>query len=88
MLNGIIKWSLQNRLLIVAISALLLVWGTYVAINLPVDVFPDLNRPTVTILKPGGRREDYYEKIQPNPPTRGEFCRLRGTTASREGAEN
>ena len=50
MLNGIIKWSLQNRLLVVAISALVLVWGTYVALNLPVDVFPDLNKPTVTIL--------------------------------------
>ncbi|MGI9107179.1 MAG: efflux RND transporter permease subunit [Pyrinomonadaceae bacterium] len=50
MLNGIIKWSLHNRLLVVAISALLLVWGIYVALNLPIDVFPDLNKPTVTIL--------------------------------------
>ena len=50
MLNAIIKWSLKNRLLVVAISALLLVWGAYVALNLPVDVFPDLNKPTVTIL--------------------------------------
>jgi len=29
MMNAIIRWSLQNRLLVVAISALLLVWGTY-----------------------------------------------------------
>ena len=50
MLNGIIKWSLQNRLIVVAIAALLLVWGSYVAFNLPVDVFPDLNKPTITIL--------------------------------------
>ena len=50
MLNAIIKWSLQNRLIVVALSSLLLVWGTYVALNLPVDVFPDLNKPTVTIL--------------------------------------
>ena len=33
-----------------ALAALLLVWGSYVAINLPVDVLPDLNKPTVTIL--------------------------------------
>ncbi len=50
MLNGIIKWSLDNRLIVVAIGALLLVWGSYVALNLPVDVFPDLNKPTITIL--------------------------------------
>lgn len=37
-------------MIVVAISALLLVWGSYVAINLPVDVFPDLNKPTITIL--------------------------------------
>lgn len=54
MLNGIIKWSLKNRLLVVAITALLMVWGTYVAVNLPVDVFPDLNKPTVTILTEAG----------------------------------
>lgn len=49
-MNAIIKWALQNRLIVVAIAALLLVWGGYVAINLPVDVFPDLNKPTITIL--------------------------------------
>ena len=54
MMNAIIRWSLQNRLLVVAISALLLVWGTYVAVNLPVDVLPDLNKPTVTILTEAG----------------------------------
>lgn len=49
-MNAIIKWALQNRLIVVAITALLLVWGGYVAMNLPVDVFPDLNKPTITIL--------------------------------------
>ena len=49
-MNAIIKWALQNRLIVVAISALLIVWGGYVAFNLPVDVFPDLNKPTITIL--------------------------------------
>ena len=49
-MNAVIKWALQNRLIVVAIAALILVWGGYVALNLPVDVFPDLNKPTITIL--------------------------------------
>ena len=50
MLDRIILFSLRNRLFVISAAALLLVYGTYVLLNLPVDVLPDLNRPTVTIM--------------------------------------
>ena len=50
MLNRLIEFSLRNRMFVVAASALLLIYGIVVIRDLPVDVFPDLNRPLVTIL--------------------------------------
>ena len=50
MLNRLILWSLDNRLLVVLGAVLLLAVGTWTALRLPVDVFPDLTAPTVTVL--------------------------------------
>src|SRR5438876_10446894 len=50
MLNKIIQWSVKNRLIVVIGAAALLIYGGIVAMRAPVDVFPDLTAPTVTIL--------------------------------------
>ena len=50
MLNRIINFSLSNRLLIIAAGVLLIVFGSYVATRMEVDVFPDLTAPTVVVL--------------------------------------
>src|SRR5688572_21392476 len=50
MLNRIIQVSLNNRLLVMAATALLLFMGAYTASRMEVDVFPDLTAPTVVVL--------------------------------------
>ena len=50
MLNKIIGFSLQNRILVLVASVLLLIGGTYTAMHTEVDVFPDLNAPFVVIM--------------------------------------
>ena len=55
MLNKIIGFSLQNRILVLVASVLLLIGGTYTAMHTEVDVFPDLNAPTVVIVTEANR---------------------------------
>jgi len=50
MVDRIIRWSLTNRLLVLAGAALLLFWGGWRALQSPVDVFPDLTAPSVTVV--------------------------------------
>lgn len=50
MLNKIIKFSLNNRIVVLVASLLLMLAGTYTAVNMEVDVFPDLNAPTVVVM--------------------------------------
>jgi len=64
MLNRIIEISLQNRLLVVVFTVLLLLFGTYIAVNMEVDVFPDLTAPTVVVLTEAhGMAPDEVEKM-------------------------
>jgi CzcA family heavy metal efflux pump len=50
MLDRLIHWSLHNRILVLSLAAAILVWGSVTAARMPVDVFPDLTAPTVTIV--------------------------------------
>lgn len=50
MLNKIIQFSLNNRLVVLIGAVLLLIGGLYTAKNMEIDVFPDLNAPTVVIM--------------------------------------
>ncbi len=50
MLNAIIQFSLRYRLLVVVVSLAMLIYGSYLATTMPIDVFPDLDRPRVIII--------------------------------------
>src|SRR4051794_15111635 len=50
MFNFLVTNSLKNRLFVLAAAAVLVAYGLYVLPRVPVDVFPDLNRPTVTLM--------------------------------------
>jgi CzcA family heavy metal efflux pump len=50
MVDRFIRWSLENRFFVLIGAALLMVWGTVEALRMPVDVFPDLTAPTVTVI--------------------------------------
>ena len=50
MLNKLIRFSLDNRLVIIITSVLLMLVGVYTTSNMEVDVFPDLNAPTVVVM--------------------------------------
>lgn len=64
MLNKIIHFSLYNRLLVLILSGLLLLAGVVTLINTEVDIFPDLNAPTVVIMTEApGMAPEEVEKL-------------------------
>ncbi len=50
MLNKMIQWSLANRAIVLGLSLIVLVLGLQIGVKLPVEVLPDLTKPTVIIL--------------------------------------
>lgn len=64
MLDSIIGFSLRNRLAVLLAAVLLVIGGLYVSTNMEVDVFPDLNAPTVVIMtEANGMAPEEVEKI-------------------------
>lgn len=53
MIDAILRWSLSHRLAVLAVATVMLVWGAYTTSRMPVDVFPDLTAPTVTVITEG-----------------------------------
>ncbi|MBC7994297.1 MAG: efflux RND transporter permease subunit [Rhizobacter sp.] len=64
MFNWIVRYSLHNRLFVLALAALLLGYGAFTAWRTPVDVFPDLNKPVITVLtEAGGMAPEEVEQL-------------------------
>ena len=53
MVNSLIRWSLDNRLAVIIVSFLFMGLGAWYSVDTPVDVFPDLTAPTVTVVVEG-----------------------------------
>ncbi len=54
MFNWIVRASLGNRLLVLAVALILMIYGALTAWRTPVDVFPDLNKPLITVITEAG----------------------------------
>jgi len=64
MFEKIVRLGLANRLLVMAGAVLLMVYGTFTALRMPIDVFPDLNKPVVTVLaEAGGMAPEEVEQL-------------------------
>jgi len=50
MINSLIKWSLQNRLIVVALGIILFLFGAFLAVDTPIDVLPDFAPPQVVVI--------------------------------------
>ncbi len=64
MFEKLIHGSLANRLMVIVLSVVLMVVGGFTLVKMPVDVFPDLNKPTVTLqVEAGGMAPEEVEQL-------------------------
>ena len=87
MLNKLINWSLANRAVIIGISVLILVLGVRTATRLPVEVLPDLTKPTVVILveAPGLSPEEVETQV--TVPVESALMGVSGLTRLRSNSD-
>ncbi len=87
MLSKLINWSLANRAIVIAISILVMIFGVRTAVQLPVEVLPDLTKPTVTILieAPGLSPEEVETQI--TVPIENSLMGVAGLTRLRSNSD-
>ena len=85
MIDAILRWSLGHRAIVLLLAAALLVWGSVTAYRMPVDVFPDLTAPTVTVLTEGhGMAPEPYRSRQQDSEGARDREAIRGWNPARE----
>lgn len=87
MLNKLIKWSLANRAIVLGLSILLLVMGTRTAMELPVEVLPDLTKPTVIILTESSGLAPEEVEAQVTQPIESALMGVSGLTRIRSNSD-
>ena len=64
MFDKLVHASLGNRLMVIVLSVVMLILGAFTLVKMPVDVFPDLNKPTVTLqVEAGGMAPEEVEQL-------------------------
>jgi CzcA family heavy metal efflux pump len=87
MLNKMIHWSLANRAVIIGLSLILMVMGLRTAKELPVEVMPDLSKPTVIILTESGGLSPEEVEIRVTQPIEGALMGVAGLTRLRTNSD-
>src|SRR3954452_12747325 len=86
MLDAVIRWSLRYRTLVLTLALLAIGYGGYLSTTLPIDVFPDLDRPRVVILTecPGLSPEEVESLV--TQPIESRLLGATGVQAVRSGS--
>ena len=87
MLNKLIHWSLANRAVVIGLALLLMIGGLHTATQLPVEVLPDLTKPTVVILTeaPGLAPEEVETRV--TQPIESALMGIGGLTRLRSNSD-